>query len=149
MTPEEFWQTWKPSNRKDFTFELAEDYAGAENAALAQQVAELTRNIETGFMNGAYARLQELQAAERRVAELKAERALMRDATNKELVSLRESWNEAERKIAELREAIGRELVREIPCYHCRKRFIPERKELEADTERALAPGAEPSEEKK
>lgn len=37
--------------------------------ALAAQLAEVTRDLESGFMQGAYARLKRLQDKERRLAE--------------------------------------------------------------------------------
>jgi len=49
--------------------------------------------------------VREIAALAQRVEELKAERVRMRDATNKELASLRESWDAAERKLREMREA--------------------------------------------
>jgi hypothetical protein len=90
------------------------DHLKAENAALAQQVEDwMKRSSEYRLgMEKAEATVsqQERELAElaQQVEDLKAERVRMRDATNKELASLRESWDAAERKLQEMRELMAK-----------------------------------------
>lgn len=85
------------------------DEAQEEAYALRQRLAEATRDIETGFMEGAYARLQHLQRAEAELYEVRQQLAEANEAALEMAHNVAELMNEKwalQRQLAEAREAL-------------------------------------------